>query len=155
MQVATDEWGRDWANIDLLLDTATEMRTASPTFNQLVEALQSSPQLTLFVRPTRASREHLGRGRFYLSEGRTIGYMEINVRLESSLRVRAIAHELAHAFEIACRCPTPPSMSSGRSVEAFASAVEAVVVQEYLRSSRRPAPGRFPTLTTTHGLHLQ
>jgi hypothetical protein len=137
------------AELKLLRETADALASVSPTFARMLATVKSAPRLIVFVRPgTRA--EKLGQTHFYVTAGRTFGVMEINpYRLQPLLRVRAIAHELAHAVEIAC-LPSQGDTSSlkailidlaannsgrtGLSTETrFPATIERIVLDEFQR----------------------
>lgn len=149
MQVSSGDWRRDRADIDLLLDTMTALVSASPTFSEVVGVLKAAPNLMLLVHPI-TSRGQLGRGRYFISGGRIVGFVDINVdRLQPRLRVRAIAHELAHATEIVCQAGETDRSGANRG-ESFAHAVEETVLREYL--TKVPAPEQLASLAVKYGL---
>ena len=166
--MVTAEPRRDAAGIELLRYTAAELAFDSPTFLQMLEAVKGAPNVMLRARPL-TGRRTLGRGRFVVAGGFTIGLMEIHVhRRDPHLRVRAIAHETAHAAEIACLPPqsdtaalrqilvdraTRQGLAGGDTIEtSFAIAAEAVVFREYY--GHRAAGGQLPILATTYELPL-
>ncbi len=165
MQVVTASSNMEDADAELLRYAAVDLTRVSPTFRQLLEALRDAPHLVIRAR-TLGATTALGRGHFYVAGGRTIGMMEIAVhRGDRRLRSRAIAHELAHAVEVACLPPQPDTAtlyrtllergrsSSGapRGIETpFAAAVETAVDRETCR--RKPPTGQLPVLAAKFGL---
>ena len=64
--VTSDSWTRDGADIDLLIETTTELMSASSTFNQMVNALKASPRLMLTLADPPIRHLPLGCGRAML-----------------------------------------------------------------------------------------
>ena len=161
------ESGAAKADLQLIRDTADLLASASPTFAQMLVIVKSASRLILFVRPATIAGDRLGQTQFYVVSEKTFGVMDINTyRLHPLMRMRALAHELAHAVEIACmpwQLDTPGLRSilvdraksdGGRgslSTETrFPSALEVMVLNEYQHTSR-PGSG-VSALAETHGL---
>jgi hypothetical protein len=152
------------ASAERMRYTADDLTRRSPTFRQMLDVLRSTPHLVLGAQPAEPSRS-LGRGHFHVEGSRTIGIMEIVVHQDAQLRVRAVAHELAHAVEIACLPPQPDTAALQRTLAQrggyfnigprgmetpFAAAVERVVLREAWKA--RDAPGRLPMLAAKYDL---
>jgi hypothetical protein len=77
----------------------------SATARALIDALESIPDTVLIVRanPLLAARERVfGRGRFWTAGGRLYGVLEYQAEpLGNRPALRVLAHELAHALELA------------------------------------------------------
>lgn len=160
------ESGPAKADLRLLRETADALASASATFAQMLAVVKSAPRLIILVRPAIIA-DKLGQTQFFVTSERTFGVMDINpYRLQPLLRLTAIAHELAHAVEIACM-PWQRDTSGLRSIlveraksdsgrgrlsteTRFPSALERVVLNEYQHTSR-PGSG-ISALAQTHGL---
>lgn len=159
---------RDAADVELLRWMSAELVSVSPTFRQLLEALKAAPHMHLRAMPV-AERRVLGRGYFTVAGAFTVGLMEITVfRRDPHLQVRAIAHELAHATEIAClplqvdtaalnrrlmaRAGHQGVMKSHGIETPFALAAERVVHKEYL--GHGTPGGQLHNLAVTYELPL-
>ena len=144
--------------------TADERRRRSPTVRQMLEVLRGTPRVVLAAQPAESMRL-LGRGQFHIEGWRTIGVMEIVVHQDSQLRTRAIAHELAHAVEIACLPPQPDTAALHRTLAKragylnagplgvetpFAPAAETAVLREFYKP--RDTAGRLPALAAQYDL---
>jgi hypothetical protein len=140
------------------------MAAASPAFATLLTILQSAPHVIAFIRATHVAGK-LGQTQIYVASGQTFVMMEINpFRVEPLLRVRAIAHEVAHAAEAAC-LPQMPSTTAlhGRLIERarkagapsletpFPAAMEQLVVSQYHAGSH--VPDAVPRESATRQLH--
>jgi len=166
--MVTAEPRKDAADIGLLRSMSAELMTISPTFRQMLEALKTATHMNLRARPV-GGRRALGRGHFTVAGTFTMGLMEISVfRRDSHLQVRAIAHELAHATEIACLPPQADTATlhqrlvgragregvlKGHGIETpFALAAERIVLREYMGHGL--PEGQLPYLATTYDLPL-
>ena len=91
----------------------------SATARALVDALESIPDTVLIVRanPLLASRERVfGRGRFWTVGGRLYGLLEYQAQTRGNRQaLRVLAHELAHALELA----TSPSRRDVAALHSF------------------------------------
>lgn len=162
-----DETTGDPVSARLLRATASKLMTRSGTFAELVEALGAVSDVVLTMRPA-SLRGFLGLGHYHVVNGRIYGLLKVNpYPADPFLRVRALAHEVAHAFEIACLPRSdsaglrrrlaeranggPASASTFETFETpFADAIEKAVAQEWRRS--RPGSAQFTTLVRRHGL---
>lgn len=144
----------------LLRTTATALMTRSLTFAELVTALARRSDLSLTMRPASLQR-WLGLGRYQVVNGRIYGAIKVNPNPDNRrLRERAIAHELAHAFEIACLLDSNVTgwrerlaerasrIASGTFETPFADAIEMAVARE----SDRFESVAFITIVRRHGL---
>ena len=137
------------ADLRLFQVTADGMAAASPAFATMLAILQSAPHVMTFVRATAVSGK-LGQTQIYVAAGRTFVMMELNpFRVDPLLRVRAIAHEVAHAAEAACLPPMPSTAAlQGHLIERakqagtsslespFPTAMEQIVVSQYRAGSQ-------------------
>jgi hypothetical protein len=91
----------------------------SATARALIDALESIPDTVLIVRanPLLAARERVfGRGRFWTVGGRLFGLLEYQAEtLGNRQALRVLAHELAHALELA----TSPSRRDAAALHSF------------------------------------
>ena len=160
------ESGARKADLRLLRETADAMASVSPTFSQMLGIVKSASHLIMLVRPAVVDGK-LGQTQFYVAANTTFGVMDINpyrtLRLQ---RIRAIAHEVAHAVEVAC-LPSQRDTSGLRSIllkhatenrgrgslpteTRFPAALEVIVLREHQNPSR-PGAG-IPAIAEAHGL---
>ncbi len=152
------------SDVALLRAAATELASLSPTFRQMVETIRGAERFAVIVRPVAVLRA-LGEGRFVVKDAWTVGLVDIGAhRLDYRLRVRALAHELAHATEIAClpRHDTTDELRETLAARAgqsghrgpmetpFADAIERVVLRE--ATSNSASEGRLGALAAAHDL---
>jgi hypothetical protein len=141
----------------LMTSTAAEMLERSSTFAELMDRVASAPGVLVYLGGGRLSADGLiGRARFEITpSGTLIGRIEIDevdaVRPSAfDLRVRGLAHELAHAYEVIClRLPQHDTTAlrdrlaaranSETKESPFAQAVEAVVTQDWFLRPRTPS----------------
>ena len=154
----------DSVGAERLRATARELMQRSPTFAGLIESLADAGNMILILQPG-PIEGLLGHGRYRAVDGRITGVITVNTYLgHKDKRVRALAHELAHAFEIACMLPTGdisglreqyakrlgrPVPPRTRVETPFARAVEHVVDKESHQSVRGPT--QLPDLAARHG----
>lgn len=164
VRAAPNQASQDRADMALLETTGNELMDRSATFADMIVSLKSFRGVLLYLRP--ASLDGLlGRGRYAIGGERLTGVIEINAfRVAPHLRVRALAHELAHAYEIGCLARTGDTSavrrvlsrrgSNGRRSQdietRFAQAMEVTVVREYF--NRSAARSRLAELSITHGV---
>jgi hypothetical protein len=154
----------DSVGAERLRSTAAKLMERSPTFASLMESLAQAGHMVMILQPGPVEGL-LGHGRYRGANGRITGVITVNTYLRNpDKRVRALAHELAHAFEIACMLPTGdisglreqyakrlgrPVPPRTRVETPFARAVERVVEREAHQSVR--APTTLPALAARHG----
>jgi hypothetical protein len=137
--------------------TAAEMLERSSTFVELMDRVATAPGVLVYIEGGRLSEYGLiGRSRFEITpSGTLLGRIEIDevdaVRPAAfDLRVRGLAHELAHAYEVIClRLPQHDTTAlrdrlaaranSETKESPFAQAVEAVVTQDWFLRPRTPS----------------
>jgi hypothetical protein len=160
------ESGSGKGELRLLRDTADAMAGVSPTFSHMLGVVKSAPHLIMFVRAA-VIEGKLGQTQFHVVSNTTFGVMDINpYRKQPTWRIRAIAHELAHAVEIAC-FPSQRDTSGLRSIllkhaahnrgrgglpteTRFPAALEQIVVSEYQKPSR--SVNELSRIAESHGL---
>jgi hypothetical protein len=153
----------------LMTWTAAEMLERSPTFAELMDRVATAPGVLVYIEGGRISAHGLiGRSRFEITpSGTLIGRIEIDeveaVRPSAfDLRVRGLAHELAHAYEVIClRLPQHDTttlrdtLAARASIETrespFARAVEDVIIQDWFERPRTPS--RLKALARHHDLN--
>ena len=108
MANAASDWGispRVAPNDRLTPDHLQRALAGSPTARELVDRIERLPNTVLIVRahPLLVRRDGLlGRGKFWVVRERLFGLLEYQAEPVGSNRaVRILAHELAHALEIA------------------------------------------------------
>jgi hypothetical protein len=136
----------------LVLFALAEMLERSPTFAELVRGLENVPDLIVYVRVGSLAAQGLhGRAVFDVApSGVVVGQITIHRfrPVDLDLRLRAIAHELGHAYEVAC---LPRSTTSAlhdaltaraaahgkpHSMETpFAAGVEMAVLEEWFQQA--------------------
>jgi hypothetical protein len=146
--------------------TGDDLVAHSPTFAALIAMLSETPDVTIFLRPARL-RGLIGRGQFRQVGTRTIGVIEIQpFAHDPHERVRALAHELAHAYEVACAKGRSTATGADavlvaygegrpgpRQIETtFAPALAAEVLREYRTRGASSRPSRLAALAAEHGL---
>jgi hypothetical protein len=141
----------------LMTLTAGELLERSPTFAELMDRVATAPGVLVYIEGGRLTKHGLiGRSRFEITAtGTLIGRIEVNEvdAVQPSafdLRVRGLAHELAHAYEVIClRLPKHDTTALRDRLAAratiqtkespFARAVEAVVIQDWFVRPRTPS----------------
>ena len=76
----------------------------SATAREMLEFLQRSPHVVVSLRSTRRLWQFTGangRGTFRVADGRIVANLEFDARCCAGRQMRTIAHELAHAVEVA------------------------------------------------------
>ena len=153
-------------DLELIRQTADSMALRSPTFAQMLTMLRSAPDVIVFVQATAVAGK-LGETRFFVASGQTMMVMQLNTyRVQPTLRIRGLAHELAHAVEVACmprqsdtrllakilfEHGRPYSLPQAPSAETpFPAAVENAVLHEYQRSA--DSTGELWNLTRQYSL---
>jgi len=145
----------------LLRETAAQLSARAPTFRQMLAAVAAAPHLHVTIRPI-VGGSVMGRSHYWVHNEWTYGVMDVQLsRRDPYLRMRAVAHEVAHAAEIACH---PAFASTGdlqtalrlrrraglpdpyEGETAFAEAAERTVVAEY--GVRSTSAGALPDLAT-------
>jgi len=142
---------RDFTENKLVEFTLRETSRRSATFAELLRALDGLPDVIVYLQTATLEERGLhGRARFEVARsGVLVGQITIHRFRPAELkaRIRTIAHELAHAFEVAClrrRATTSAlhealaaratSYGRRRSAETpFARAVEMAVLDEWFR----------------------
>lgn len=84
----------------LLMATVRELLSGSPTFRQMVEVLRKAPHVIVLLRPSHNLGDLRGRGRLSVDCGKIVGVFEIPDG-DLQERLAAVAHEIAHAVEVA------------------------------------------------------
>ena len=148
----------------LMRATAIDLVDRAPTFAHMIESLHRSGNIRLTLRPAMLEAL-LGRGRYVMVGAVVVGVIEVRPHVnDTPLRARGIAHEFAHAFEIAClqRSDTKAlraalSARSSRSPRRdgafetrFALEIETAVHRE--RSSRVPRSTQLAEIARRNGL---
>jgi hypothetical protein len=157
----------DRGSAKLLQTTGSALMKRSAIFADLVTALARRSDLTLTLRPA-SLRGWLGLGRYQVINGRMHGVMTVNPYPENrGLREQALAHELAHAFEIVCLLDSDGAAWRERLAERasritsaagwagsfetpFADAIETAVAREAGRPHAKSVP--FITIVRRYGL---
>lgn len=131
--------------------TMKEMMERSSTFSALMGRLAAATDVLLYLRVVGLDRGPFGgSSRFEVAaSGVIVAHIEIEASLnELGRRVRGIAHELAHSFEVMCLRPHDSTealrralagraVRKGSAVETpFAHDIESVVFAEWLGESR-------------------
>ena len=144
-----------------------EMLERSPTFAEIVRLLEHVPNLIVYVRVGSLPAQRLhGRAVFEVApSGVVVGQVTIHRfrPADLDLRVRTIAHELGHAYEVACLprsntarlhdALTARAAAYGKphSMETpFAAAVEGAVVDEWFQQA--PMRSALDALASQFGL---
>jgi len=153
----------------LMTWTAAEMLKRSSTFAELMDRVATAPGVLVYIEGGHISAHGLiGRSRFEITpSGTLIGRVEIDevdaVRPSAfDLRVRGLAHELAHAYEVIClRLPQHDTttlrdrLAVRASIETkespFARAVEVEIIQDWFERPRTPS--RLKALARRHDLN--
>jgi hypothetical protein len=149
----------------LLRETAAQLRERSPTFRQMLDAVAAAPHLRLTIRPI-VRGPWIGRTHYWVRYEWTYGVMEVHLsHRDPHLRMRAVAHEVAHSAEIAClpaygttgdlltalRIRPRGGLSAASVGETpFAEASEKIIVAEF--DGRRTSAGALPELAARFGL---
>jgi hypothetical protein len=145
----TQEGGYTWTWITRA--TMTEMIERSSTFSELMDRLAAATDVLLYMTIVWLDKGSFeGSSRFDVAKsGVIVAHIEIKAsshQLEP--RVRGVAHELAHAFEVMCLRPydstealrrtlSRRAVGKGNAVETpFAHEIETVVFAEWLAESR-------------------
>lgn len=164
VRIVPGEARHERTDLSLLRATGSDLVDRSATFAAMIESLSTVRGLMLYMRPA-VLDGLLGRGRYEIDRERLIGIIEVNpYRFEPQLRVRAIAHEIAHAYEIGCLARggeasgvrevlnrrrtndrRSPDIETG-----FAQAVEIAVQREFF--NRSPERSRLAELSVAHGV---
>ena len=159
----TQASGYTWTSITRA--TMTEMIQRSSTFSELMDRLAAATDVLLYMTIVLLDKGSFGgSSRFDVARsGVIVAHIEIKASwhlLEP--RVRGVAHELAHAFEVICLRPYESTdalrrtlagraVRKGNAVETpFAHEVEAVVFEEWLAESR--GESRLEEISLRHGL---
>ena len=153
--------------LNLLRDTASLLIARSAIFREMLDLIAAAPHLRMGILAVTDVSPLLGTTGFHVHGEWTYGLMNINMtHRDPKLRARAIAHEVAHAAEVACLPPAASTQALLQSLRPrrsavplteqpgetpFAMAAEQVVMTEYLR--RGPAGGRVVDLAARFGLH--
>lgn len=83
-----------------LIGTLRELLASSATFRQMVAVLKESPDVFVLLRSSHELEPGLGgRGRFSVGPRKIVAIFEIAL---GGRRKAAVAHEIAHAVEVAC-----------------------------------------------------
>jgi hypothetical protein len=146
-------------------ETMVEMIDRSSTFSELMDRLAAATDVLLYMTIVGFDRGPFGgSSRFGVApSGVIVAHIEIEASLhELGRRVRGLAHELAHAFEVMCLRPHDSTealrrtlagraVRKGNAVETpFAHEVEAVVFEEWLAESR--GESRLEEISLRYGL---
>jgi len=145
----TQRSGYEWTWITRA--TIAEMINRSNTFSELMEFLAAATDVLLYMTIVGLDRSPFGgSSRFEVApSGVIVAHIEIEASPDQlGRRVRGIAHELAHAFEVMCLRPHDSTealrrtlagraVRKGNAVETpFAHEIETVVFAEWLAKSR-------------------
>jgi hypothetical protein len=159
----TQASGYEWTSITRA--AMTEMIDRSSTFSEMMDRLAAATDVLLYMTIVGFDRGPFGgSSRFEVApSGVIVAHIEIGAALhELGRRVRGVAHELAHAFEVMCLRPHDSTealrrtlagraVRKGNAVETpFAHEVEAVVFEEWLASSR--GESRLEEISLRYGL---
>jgi hypothetical protein len=161
----TQAGGYTWTSITRA--TLTEMIQRSSTFSELMDRLAAATDVLLYMTIVWRDRGSFeGSSRFDVAKSGVI-VAHIEIKASSHLlepRVRGVAHELAHAFEVMCLRPyestealrrtiSGRAVGKGNDVETpFADEIETVVFAEWLAKSR--GESRLEEISLRHGLTL-
>jgi hypothetical protein len=153
----------------VLRATAADLAAKSPTFRQMLATVGNAERLLVVIRPVGSTRG-LGEGRFMVDRGVTVGRLTVGAHRDNpTLRVRALAHELGHATEVACLPRQADTEELRRLITfragqdgwrgpvdtPFADAIERVILREFARNSRKSGTnGRLGILAAAHALPL-
>ena len=159
----TQASGYTWTSITRA--TMTEMIERSSTFSELLDRLAAATDVLLYMTIVWLDKGSFGgSSRFEVAKsGVIIAQIEIKASsYQMEPRVRGIAHELAHAFEVMCLRPYESTealrrtlgrraVGKGNAVETpFAHEIETVVFAEWLAKSR--GESRLDEISLRHGL---
>lgn len=141
--------------LELLREAAALLIERSPTFREMLDVIAAAPHLRMGILAVTDVSPRLGTTGFHVHGPWTYGVMNINMtHRDPKLRARAIAHEVAHAAEVACLPPAASTKALLHSLRPrrgvvplmeqpgetpFAMAAEQAVMREYLR--RAPDSG--------------
>jgi hypothetical protein len=142
--------GQDFTETALVKLTVREMLQRSATFAELARAVDSVQNMIVYIRTATLERGLHGRARFEVARsGVVIGQITLHRFRPTELeaRIRTIAHELGHTYEVVClkrpitmsslrealaiRTPSPGGTRSAETP--FARAVETAVLDEWFR----------------------
>ena len=155
-----------------LIETVRELFAGSATFRQMVQVLKVSSHVIVLLRSSHELRQISsslrGRGRLSVGRGRIVGLFEI-ADGDGKERLAAVAHEVAHAVEVALlpivseledlhrlllrQAGEPTSRSRDLLIETpFAKAVQQIVLEELASHDQRE--GRLVELAAHYDLSL-
>ncbi len=153
---------------ELLRETAAVLHERSALFRQMAAVIAATPHLRMSIMAVTSAAPMLGNTAFRVHGAWTYGVMTINVlHRDPRLRARALAHEVAHAAEVACMPPAPTTQALLESLDPwrsaapmteragetpFARAAEEVAMGEFHR--RRGPGGGLPELAARFGRTL-
>ena len=89
---------------ELAKTRVTQLIEQSATAREMLEFLQRSPHMVVSLRSTSRLWQFTGangRGTFRVADGRILANLEFDARCCAGRQMRTIAHELAHAVEVA------------------------------------------------------
>lgn len=89
---------------ELAKTRVTQLIEQSATTREMLEFLQRFPHVVVSLRSTRRLWQFTGangRGTLHVADGRILASLEFDARCCAGRQMRAIAHELAHAVEVA------------------------------------------------------
>ena len=156
-----------------LIATVRLLLVGSATFRQMVEVLKESRHVIVLLRSSSELRGQAppflrGRGRLSVGNGKIVGLFEI-ANGNAQERLAGVAHEIAHAVEVAClpavheeedlrrlllgQAGQPLSRSRVLPIETpFAQAAQRAVLNELIRHDEHS--GQLVAIAARYGLSL-